>query len=105
MAAVVAADQAELLPEHPALHLLDLPRLDVAELERPVGDPDQPADAEAAMFHDPPDLTVLALAQSDSQPGVGARRLAARHNHRAGFDSLEADALPAMRVLSSLPRP
>src|SRR3546814_20252581 len=92
MAAVVASDQAELLPEHPALHLLDLPRLDVAELERPVGDPDQPADAEAEMLHDPPDLAVLALAQADGQPGVGARRLVDRHLDRAVFDAVDSEA-------------
>src|SRR3546814_13290310 len=50
-------------------------------------------------------LTVLALAQADSQPGVGARRLVDRHLDRAVFDAVDADALLEIAELRLVQRP
>jgi hypothetical protein len=44
--------------------------LQIAELKRAVGDPDQPADLMAKMLHDPAHLAVLAFAYGDAEPGV-----------------------------------
>ena len=70
--ASAASFVAELLLQHLGAHLLDEPGLEVAELERPEGEADQPVHREAEMLEDPLDLAVLALAQAERDPDIVA---------------------------------
>src|SRR5216684_2151384 len=64
--------RAELLAHDLARHFLDRSAREVAELEGPVGDADEPGHAEPQMLHDAADLAVLALMQAHREPGVAA---------------------------------
>ena len=63
---------AELLLQDLGAHLLDEPALELAELERPEGEPDQPVHGKPEMLEDLLDLAVLALAQPERDPDVVA---------------------------------
>src|SRR5258708_25347680 len=64
--------RAELLAQPLAGHFLDRAAREIAELERPVGDADEPRHAEPQMLHDAADLAVLALVQAYREPGIAA---------------------------------
>src|SRR5258708_21341451 len=64
--------RAELLAQHLARHFLERAAREVAELEGPVGDADEPRHAEPQMLHDAADLAVLALMQAHPEPGIPA---------------------------------
>src|SRR5579885_2845184 len=83
---------AELLAHHPGRHLLDLAAGEVAELERPVAESDQPGDGEAEMIEHAPHLAVLAFAQGQGEPGVGALLALERSADRAVADAVDGDA-------------
>src|SRR4051812_34090346 len=106
---------AELLAQHPRLDLLDLAFDEFAELERAVGDADQPVHLEAEMRHDVADLAVLAFADREHQPDIGALVALQRGIDRAVFDAIDLDALlqfaewrlrtPAMGANAIAPQP
>src|SRR5579885_2785125 len=54
------------------LDFLDFALLDVAELERTIGNTNEPIDPQSKMFEHPAHLAVLAFAQRNRQPDVGA---------------------------------
>src|SRR5690348_5680106 len=83
---------AELLAQHLARHFLDGAARQVAELERPVGNADEPRNAQAQMLHDAADLAILALVQADGEPGIAAL-LAIEHGaDRAVAHAVDGDA-------------
>src|SRR6185295_4374920 len=84
---------AELLAQHAGLDLLDLAFDEFAELERAVGNTDQPVHLEAEMGHDVADLPVLAFADRKHQPDIGALVALQRRIDRAVFDAVNLDAL------------
>src|SRR4051812_46290175 len=84
---------AELLAQHAGLHLVDLAFLEFAQLERTVGDPDQPVHLEAEMRQHVAHLAVLALADRKHQPDIGALVALQRGVDRAVFDAVDLDAL------------
>jgi len=49
---------------------LDQTALQLAELERTIPDADQPVYPEAEMFHDAPDLAILAFLQRYAEPAI-----------------------------------
>ena len=63
---------AQLVLQNPRRHFLDRALAQLAELERPERQTDQPVYIEADMFEHPLDLAVLALAQAHGQPDIGA---------------------------------
>src|SRR4051812_40658211 len=63
---------AELVTEDLGLDLLDHAFLDLAELEWPEGQADQPVYLQAEMFKDALHLAVLAFAQSQRNPRIVA---------------------------------
>src|SRR5438093_3333869 len=84
---------AELLAQHAGLDLLDRAFGEFAELERPIGDADQPVHLEAEMRHDVADFAVLAFADRKHQPDIGAL-VALQHSvDRTVFDAVDLDAL------------
>ena len=60
----------DLILQHALRHFLDLAALQLAELERTIGHPDQPVDRQRHALHHIPDFAVLALAKRDGQPRV-----------------------------------
>ena len=83
---------AELVAQHAAAHLLDFAGLQVAELERAVGDADQPVHAEPEMLEHALHLAVLAFAQADRQPDVGALDAVELRLDRAIDHAVDGDA-------------
>src|SRR4029077_371294 len=63
---------SELLGQHLLWYLGDLTTCQIAELERPKREPDQPGHREAEMFEHTTHFTVLALTQSQRDPRVAA---------------------------------
>src|SRR6185437_5660391 len=63
---------AELLAQRARPDLGDRARRQLAELERPVGHPDQPVHRETEMTQHVPDLAVLALTHGEGEPNIGA---------------------------------
>jgi hypothetical protein len=63
---------SELFGEHLFRHLGDLAARQIAQLEWPKGEPDQPRHGEPEMLEYLANLAVLALAQSQRDPGVAA---------------------------------
>src|SRR5262249_52754101 len=61
---------AELLAQHPRAHLLDRALGELAELERSVGDADQPVHLQAEIAEHVPHLAVLALPDRKGEPHV-----------------------------------
>src|SRR5690242_12101191 len=84
---------AELVLQHLALHLFDLAGLEVAELERTVGEADQAADRPTEMAAEIADLAVLAFGQRHGQPGIVALLPVEARLHRAVADAFDRDAL------------
>src|SRR3954451_10590439 len=84
---------AELLAQHPGLDLLDLAFFEFAQLERAVGDADQPVHLEGEMRHHVADFAVLAFADRKPQPHIGALVALQRRIDRAVFDAIDLDAL------------
>ena len=84
---------AELFAQHPGLDLLDLAFGEFAELERTVGHPDQPVHLEPEMRHHVADFAVLAFADREHQPDIGALVALQRRVDRAVFDAVDLDAL------------
>ena len=90
-----AASRApELVGEHAPPHLLGLAGLEFEQLERPERDADEPVDLEAEVAEHAAHLAVLALAQADGDPRVGAL-----HAIDAGLDRPVAHALDLDAVL------
>ena len=56
--------RAELVAQHPCLDFLDFAIAEMAELERPKGEPDQPVYLQPDMFEQALHLAVLAFTQS-----------------------------------------
>src|SRR6266700_904962 len=83
---------AELLAQHPGLDLLDLALFELCELDRPVGDPDQPVHLEAEMGEHITHLAFLALADRKHQPDIGALVALQGRIDRSVFDAVDLDA-------------
>ena len=83
---------AELVAQHAAAHFLDLAGLQIAELERPVGDADQPVHAEPEMLEHALHLAVLAFAQADGQPEIRALHAVDLRLDRAVDHAVDGDA-------------
>src|SRR3712207_3854431 len=83
---------AQLIAQNAAAHLAHFALPEVAQLERPVGDADEPAHAEAEMLQHPLDLAVLAFPQSDKEPDIGALDPVDRRLHRAVNHALDRHA-------------
>src|SRR5690606_26308860 len=64
-----------------------------AELERAVGDTNQPVDLQAERAEDVAHLAVLAFAQADGQPGIGALLAVENRLHRAIEHAVHSDAV------------
>src|SRR5215475_7170928 len=75
--------EAELFLQHLAHHLFDRALVQMAELERAVGDADQAADRPAEMAAELADLAVLALGQCHGEPGIVALLAVERGQHLA----------------------
>jgi hypothetical protein len=71
-AGLVGEAAAELLAQHAGGHGFDFALGEVAELERAVADADEAVDLQAQGAEDVLDLAVLAFAQAEHHPGVGA---------------------------------
>src|SRR6185437_13006237 len=84
--------RAELLAQHLARHFLDGAARQLAELERPVGDADEPRHAQAQMLHDAADLAVLAFMQADGEPGIAALLAVEHRADRAIAHAADSDA-------------
>src|ERR1700730_7918856 len=84
---------SELLGQHLPRHLGDLAARQIAELERPEGEPDQPGDREPQMFEHAAHLTVLALAQGQCDPGGAALPAFEARAYRAIGNAVDLDAL------------
>ena len=82
---------AQLVAQHAALDLQHVPFRQFVELERTVGNADQPRDLEAEGAENVPHLAVLALAQRQRQPGIGALLPVERRFHRAVEDAVDGD--------------
>src|SRR5207247_779234 len=82
----------ELLVERLARHLLDRAARQMAELERPIGQTDQPCDRIAEMFENPAHLTVLPLLQRQGEPRVRALLAFEPGADRAIRDAVHLDA-------------
>src|SRR4029077_19956215 len=87
------AAAAELVGEHLPRHLLDSAALEQAELERPVGEADQPRHRIAEMLEHTPDLAVAPLAQPDLEPGIAALLALELGGDRPIGDALDGDAV------------
>ncbi len=72
---------AELIAQHTATDLFQSAVIQIAELERPERQPDEPVHFKAEMFQYALDLAIFALAQAHGHPGVGAL-----HAIERGFD-------------------
>jgi len=75
-----------------AAHGLDLghvARLHLVQAERAIADADQPVHRQPHRGHRPPDLAVLALADADGQPGIGALLPVQLHLHRQELVALQ----------------
>ena len=90
---------AELVAQNAAADLAHLALGEIAELEGPVGDADQAVGDEAEMGEHALDLAVLALAQAEGQPDIGALDAVER-----GLDGAVVDAVDGDAVLESLER-
>ena len=96
--------RAELVAQHAGFDLFERAFGDLAELERPEGEPDQPVDLEPQMFEHALDLAVLALAQAHGEPAIGALRAVERRLDPGVIDAIDRDALaqPVERGLVGL---
>src|SRR5438552_4752865 len=83
---------AELVAQHAALDLQHMTLRQILELERPVGNADQPRHLEAKRAEDVSHLAVLAFAQTDRQPGVGALLAVERCFDRSVEHAVDGDA-------------
>ena len=83
--------RSELLLQDLGAHLLDESALEVAELERPEGEADQPVHGKAEMLEDVLDLAVLALAQAERDPDIVALHAVERRLDRSVVHALEGD--------------
>ncbi len=84
---------ADLLLEHAGAHLVDAALGDFAELERPIGYADEPVHLEPEGAEHVAHLAVLALAQGDRDPGVGALDAVQLGLDRAVLHAVHSDAL------------
>src|SRR5215469_13449860 len=64
--------RAELLAQHALIHFLDRAALQIAELERAIGEADETRDRKAQMLHHAPHFAIAAFAQADDEPRVAA---------------------------------
>src|SRR5438552_4610779 len=84
---------AELLAQHARLDFIDRTLRDLAQLERTVGHPDQPVHLEAEMRQHVAHLAVLAPADREHQPDIGALVALQRRIDRTVFDAVDLDAV------------
>src|SRR4029077_184756 len=84
---------AELLAQHARLHLIDRAFAELAELERTIGDTDQPVYFQPQMRQHVAHLAVLAFADCEHQPDIGALITLQDRIDRTVFDALDLDAL------------
>src|SRR4051812_36189773 len=87
------AAAAELVGENALRHLLDGAALEEAELERPVGEADQPRHRIAEMLEHTPDLAVAPLAQTHLEPGIAALLALELGGERPIGDAVDGDAV------------
>src|SRR5262249_39874387 len=83
---------AELFAQYARPHFLDLAFLELSELERTVGDADQPVHLEPEMRHHIAYLAVLAFADREHQPDIGTLVALQRRVDGAVFHALDLDA-------------
>src|SRR5436190_19323602 len=83
---------AELLVQHLPRHLLDRALCQMAELKGAVREADEPRHRIAEVFEDAAHLTVLALAERQCQPGVGALLAVECRADRAVGDAVDRHA-------------
>src|SRR5580704_17700123 len=83
---------AQLLVEHLFLHLLERAAFEETELERAVGETDEPRHRIAEMFEDAAHLAVLALAQAERDPRVRSLLAFELGADRAVGDAVDRDA-------------
>jgi len=83
---------AELLAQHPRAHLLDRALGELAELERSVGDADQPVHLQAEIAEHVPHLAVLALPDRKGEPHVRPLLAVERRLDRPVLDAVDRDA-------------
>src|SRR5262245_25172825 len=88
---------SELLGQHFARHFGNRPARQIAELERPVGEADQPGYQKSQMFEDSPHLAIFSLAQRQRDPSVAALHPVQLRANRAIRDTGNRDALAERR--------
>ena len=74
------------------LDLFDHARFHVAQTERAIADADQAVDGQVDGGHGAADLAVLAFADADGQPGVGALNAVKHDRHRLKLFTVNGDA-------------
>src|SRR4051794_38801547 len=84
--------RAQLLSQCAGSYLLDLPRGEIAQPERPEGDPDQPIDGEAEMTKHVLHLAILAFPDRECQPDVVALYAVCRGFNRPIADAVNGNA-------------
>ena len=83
----------ELFAQHPRLDFLDRAFGQFCELEWAVGDADQPVHLKAEMRHHVAHLAILAFADREHQPHIGALVTLQRRLDRPVFDAIDLDAV------------
>ena len=81
----------KLVLQHAGLDLLHRAFGQIAQLERPEGEADQPVHGQAEMFENALDFAVLAFAQAHGEPDIGALHTVERGLDAAIFDALNRD--------------
>ncbi len=89
--------RAKLVGQHSRLHLFDRAGRELAERKRPERDADQPVDGKPEMLGKPLHLAVLAFAQPERQPEIGALRAVDARLDRAVVDAVDGDAVAQAR--------
>ncbi len=83
---------AELLAQHARIHLLDSAVFELAELERAERHADEARDGEVEMAEHIAHFAVLALADRERDPDVGALRAVERRLDRPVAGAVDGDA-------------
>ena len=84
----------ELLAQMPGLDFLHFAFGQVAKLERPIGDADQPVHLQPQMVEHVAHFAVLALADREGEPDIRTLRAVERGLDRAVADAVDRDAAP-----------
>src|SRR5206468_10483845 len=84
---------SELLAQYARLDLLDLTFGQFAQLERTVGDPDQPVHLETQMRHHIAHFAIFSFADCKHQPDIGPLVAFERSIDRTIFNAIDFDAV------------